>query len=102
MLSALINKPVKKNLALTGEVTLSGDIFPIGGLNEKLLAARRAGISNIIIPSKNAKEITELPKELLEGLKLMPVSRVDEAIEIAFNGKARAVSGNGKHKKRKR
>ena len=102
MLSALINRPVKKNLALTGEVTLSGDIFPIGGLNEKLLAARRAGISNIIIPSKNTKDVSELPKELLEGLKLMPVSKVDEAIEIAFNGKARAVSGNGKQKKRKK
>ena len=87
LLSALTDIPVKPKLAMTGEVTLSGDILAIGGLNEKLLAAKRLGITNILIPFKNKKDIPELPKELVEGLNLIPIKRVSEAIKIAFDGR---------------
>lgn len=87
LLSALTGIPVRENLALTGEVTLSGDILAIGGLNEKLLAAKRSGITDIVIPYKNKKDIPELPRKLLEGLNLIPIKKVDEAIKIAFNGR---------------
>lgn len=84
MLSALTGKIVRTNLALTGEMTLGGDILAIGGLNEKLLAARRSGIADIIVPFKNKKDIPELPRELVDGLNLILIKKVDKAIEIAF------------------
>ncbi len=87
ILSALKNKAIRPNLAMTGEVTLSGDILAIGGLNEKLLAARRLGIADIIIPFKNKKDMPELPPELTEGLNIMMIKKADEAIKIAFDQK---------------
>lgn len=84
MLSAFTETPVRTTLAMTGEISLTGDIYPIGGLNEKLLAAKRLGINEIIVPFKNAKDITELPKELVKGLKLRKVKRVDDALRIIF------------------
>jgi len=92
LLSALTKTSVRHNLALTGEITLSGDVIPIGGLNEKLLAAKRSGITDIIMPYKNKKDIPELPKKLLEGINIHLVKRVDEAIKIAFDGR---LSNNG-------
>jgi ATP-dependent Lon protease len=86
ILSALTNRPVRSSLAFTGEVTLSGDILAIGGLNEKLLAAKRLGIKDIIYPYKNKKDLTELPKELLKDLNLIPVKKADEVFAIAFKG----------------
>jgi len=91
LLSALTGTSVRKRLALTGEITLSGDMIAIGGLNEKLLAAKRSGITDIIIPFRNKKDIPELPKRLTEGLKLHLVKKVDEAVRIAFEGR---LSGN--------
>lgn len=85
ILSALIKKPIRSNLALTGEITLSGDILAIGGLNEKLLAAKRLGISDIIYPLKNKKDLSELPKELVGGLNLIPIKSVDEGIKLVFS-----------------
>lgn len=87
LLSALTKTSVRKNLALTGEITLSGDVIAIGGLNEKLLAAKRSGVTDVILPLKNKKDIPELPKKLLEGLNLHLVKKVDEAIEVAFEGR---------------
>ena len=86
LLSAITGKPIKSGLALTGEVTLTGDVLAVGGLNEKFLAAKRSGIKEIIIPFKNKKDIPELPKELLEGLNIIPVKKADEVIKLAFNG----------------
>jgi len=86
MLSSLTNKAVRPKLGMTGEVTLGGDVLPIGGLNEKLLAAKRAGITDVIIPHKNKKDIPELPEELRDGLNLIPVKQVEDAIKIAFDG----------------
>ncbi|MEW6014488.1 MAG: endopeptidase La [Candidatus Zixiibacteriota bacterium] len=87
IVSALTSTPIRSSLALTGEVTLTGDILAIGGLNEKLLAARRVGIRDIIFPYKNKKDLPELPKELLQGLHLMPVKRIEEALKIVFGAK---------------
>jgi len=84
MLSALLKKPVSTKIAMTGEISLTGDIIPVGGLNEKLLAAKRVGIKDIILPFKNTKEISELPKDLLKGLKLHKIKKVDEALRIVF------------------
>jgi ATP-dependent Lon protease len=84
LVSALIKMPIRSTTAFTGEITLSGDILPIGGINEKFLAARRAGISEIVYPFKNKKDIPELPRELMEGIKLIPIKRIEEALKIVF------------------
>ncbi|RKX21354.1 MAG: endopeptidase La [Candidatus Zixiibacteriota bacterium] len=84
ILSIVSNRPLKGNLALTGEVTLTGDILAIGGLNEKLLAAKRSGITNVAIPAKNKKDIPELPAELLKGMNLILMKKIDDAIKVAF------------------
>lgn len=97
LLSALANTPVKQKLAFTGEITLSGDVLAIGGLNEKLLAAQRSGITDVIIPHKNKKDIPELPKKLINNMKLIPVKKIDEVIKIAFNniaGSKKAIRNN--------
>ncbi len=85
ILSIVTGKPLKSNLAMTGEVTLTGDILAIGGLNEKLLAAKRTGITNVAIPARNKKDLPDLPKELLKGINLIPMNKVDDAIKIAFD-----------------
>jgi ATP-dependent Lon protease len=84
MLSALKDIPVTTKIAMTGEISLTGDIIPVGGLNEKLLAAKRVGINDIVLPFKNSKEISELPKQLVRGLKLRKVKKVDEALRAIF------------------
>lgn len=84
MLSTLTGIPVKTDRAMTGEITLTDDILPIGGLNEKLLAAKRMGIMEIILPEKNRKDIAELPPELLKGMKLHFVRRTSEVLQLAM------------------
>ena len=69
---------------MTGEVTLRGNVLPIGGLKEKLLAAHRAGISKIIIPEDNKKDLAEIPKNILNDLKISTVKTVDEVLKIAL------------------
>lgn len=87
LLSLLTKKPVPQNLAMTGEITLRGRVLPIGGVKEKLLAAHRAGIRNIIIPKENAKDLQEIPKEILETLTIYTVSTMEEVSDIVFGGK---------------
>ncbi|UCE24182.1 MAG: endopeptidase La [Candidatus Zixiibacteriota bacterium] len=84
LLSSLVDVPVRTDIAMTGEITLIGDVLPVGGLNEKLLAAKRLGISEIILPDKNRKDIGELPPELMEGLNLHFVKRVREVLNLAM------------------
>ncbi len=84
IVSALAGVPVKKDVAMTGEVTLRGRVLPIGGLKEKLLAALRGGIKTAIIPSENEKDLKELPKNILDGLKIIPVNDVEEVLKIAL------------------
>ena len=84
IVSALANIPVKRDVAMTGEVTLRGRVLPIGGLKEKLLAALRGGIKTVIIPSENEKDLKEIPQNVKDGLKIIPVDHVDEVIKIAL------------------
>ena len=86
MISALTNTPVKREVAMTGEITLRGLVLPIGGLKEKALTALRAGIKTIVIPEKNRKDLVELPKEALDRLTFVCVSTMDEVIPVAFGG----------------
>jgi len=85
LVSALTNKPVPQNLAMTGEITLRGRVLPIGGLREKLTAAHRAGIKEIILPKENEKDLEDVPKVVLEALHIQSVSNMAEVIEIVFN-----------------
>ena len=78
-LSSLVTgKPVKKKLAMTGEVSLRGEVLPIGGLPEKLMAAQRAGIQTVLIPSKNEEDLKEVPEEIISKLKIIPVASIRE------------------------
>jgi len=83
-LSALTGTPVRTDIAMTGELTLVGDVLAVGGLNEKLLAAKRNGIVDIVLPEKNRKDIAELPAELLEGLHLHYVRDVLEVVKLVM------------------
>jgi ATP-dependent Lon protease len=84
LLSALTGIAVRTDLAMTGEITLTGDVLPVGGLNEKLLAAKRLGIFDIIVPERNRKDVAELPKELLDGLNLKYVRTVRDVFKLAL------------------
>jgi ATP-dependent Lon protease len=84
LVSALTSIPVRREVAMTGEITLRGQILPIGGLKEKLLAARRAGIQDVIIPEENKRELTEIPKEIYEDMNIHPVRWIDEVLNIAL------------------
>ena len=84
IVSALNNIPVKKDVAMTGEVTLRGRVLPIGGLKEKLLAALRGGIKTAIIPEENEKDLKEIPDIVKEKLNIIPVSNVDQVLKIAL------------------
>ena len=82
MISALTKKPISKDYAMTGEVTLRGKILPVGGIKEKSLAALRKGIKNVLIPAKNSKDLEDIPKELREKINFILVSHLDEVIKL--------------------
>ncbi len=84
LLSAYTGIPVKADVAMTGEITLRGQVLPIGGLKEKLLAAHRGGIKTVIIPSENKKDLTEIPANVKKNLEIIPVKWIDEVWEIAL------------------
>ena len=84
LVSAVTNIPVKSDVAMTGEITLRGEVLPIGGLKEKLLAAHRGGISTVLIPQENEKELIEIPKNIKEKLNIVPVRWIDEVLELSL------------------
>jgi ATP-dependent Lon protease len=84
IVSTLTGIPVRKDVAMTGEITLRGRILPIGGLKEKLLAAHRGGIKTVLIPEENAKDLTEISDSIKGGLTIIPVSRMDEVLKVAL------------------
>jgi ATP-dependent Lon protease len=84
--SAFSGKTPAKKQAYSGEITLSGEILPVGGLNAKLIAAVRAGIQKVILPAKNRPEVEELPKELTSQLEIVYVKRAREVLKLAFPG----------------
>ena len=85
LVSVLTKIPVRKDVAMTGEITLQGRVLPIGGLKEKLLSALRGGIKTVIIPKDNEKDLVEIPDNVKEGLRIIPVSTADEVLEIALH-----------------
>jgi ATP-dependent Lon protease len=84
IVSAITNNPVRRDVAMTGEVTLTGQVLPIGGLKEKLLAAHRAGIKQVLIPKENEKDLVDMPKKIIEDIKIIPVEHVDEVLKVAL------------------
>jgi len=87
MLSAITKCPVRTDVAMTGEITLRGNVLPIGGLNEKLLAAVRSGIKTVLIPKDNEKDLVEIQREILDKLKIIPIEKVEEGIKYVFKDK---------------
>lgn len=84
LMSLVKNKPIKSALAMTGELSLTGQVLPIGGLKEKTIAARRNGIKQIIIPSQNMRDLDDIPDHVKKGITFHPVSRMEEVIDLAF------------------
>lgn len=84
MLSAILNRPVRADVAMTGEITLRGRVLPIGGLKEKLLAAKSAGMQTVIVPEKNRRDVEELSKEITGGMELVYAGTMDEVLSHAF------------------
>lgn len=85
LVSVFTKTPVKKDVAMTGEITLQGRVLPIGGLKEKLLAALRGGIKTVIIPKENEKDLAEIPDNVKKGMKIIPVDNVSDVLKIALH-----------------
>ena len=92
IVSAAGNRPARNDVAMTGEITLRGNVLPIGGLNEKLLAAKRSGIKTVLIPKENVKDLTEIAEEAKKDLSIIPIETIEDALPYVF----------GKKKKRKK
>jgi ATP-dependent Lon protease len=96
--SLMLNKPVRHDVAMTGEITLRGLVLPIGGLKEKTLAAKRAGITQVIVPKRNERDMVDIPKEVRESLKFHFVENIDQAMKIALGKSPQKGSANGRAK----
>ncbi|MEO5355419.1 MAG: hypothetical protein H7835_19710 [Magnetococcus sp. XQGC-1] len=84
LVSALLGIPVRRDVAMTGEITLRGRVLVIGGLKEKLLAAHRAGVKHVLVPSENVKDLKEVPQSILKDLEVHPVNHMDEVLRFAL------------------
>jgi ATP-dependent Lon protease len=84
LVSALARVPIRKDVAMTGEITLRGKVLPIGGVKEKVLAAHRAGLKNIVLPKDNEKDLADIPKNVLDSLNVFMVQTMDEVLKIAL------------------
>ncbi|HZD88589.1 MAG TPA: S16 family serine protease, partial [Pseudolabrys sp.] len=84
IVSVMTGIPVRRDVAMTGEITLRGRVLPIGGLKEKLLAAQRGGIKTVLIPEENAKDLGEINDSIKKGLEIIPVTRMDEVLARAL------------------
>ena len=93
LVSVLTNIPVRADVAMTGEITLRGEVLPIGGLKEKLLAAHRGGIKTVLIPQQNMKDLAEIPENIKNYLDIHPVRWIDEVLELALERVPKAVEG---------
>jgi len=92
IVSALTGIPVRADVAMTGEITLRGEVTAIGGLKEKLLAALRGGIKTVIIPEENAKDLQDIPDNVKEGLEIVPVKWIDKVLEVALERQPTALT----------
>jgi ATP-dependent Lon protease len=84
IVSSITNIPIRRDVAMTGEVTLTGQVLPIGGLKEKLLAAHRAGIKEVLIPKDNEKDLVDMPKKIVDDIKITPVDHADQVLKVAL------------------
>jgi ATP-dependent Lon protease len=84
LLSLARGKKIRSRLAMTGELSLVGQVLPIGGLKEKTIAARRNGIKHVIIPRQNEKDLEEIPAHITRGITFYPVERMEDVLEVAF------------------
>ncbi len=101
LVSLLVNRPVRNDVAMTGEITLRGLVLPVGGIKEKVLAAKRAGIKTVILPEKNRKDLTEVPDSAKKGLEFKFVKRMDEGIRWSLTrGRKKSNPGRSSHSKR--
>jgi len=91
MVSALTGIPVRADVAMTGEITLRGEVLPIGGLKEKLLAAHRGGIKTVLIPEENVKDLAEIPDNVKNRLEIHPVKWIDSVFDLALERKTEAL-----------
>jgi ATP-dependent Lon protease len=82
--SAVSGKPARSDVAMTGEITLRGEVLAVGGLNEKLIAAQRSGIIRILIPEENTKDLADIPARVKEGLTIVPIATIEEALPHVF------------------
>jgi ATP-dependent Lon protease len=98
LVSLLTDRPTRPRLAMTGEITLRGEVLPVGGVKEKVLAAHRAGVRTVLLPSKNEKNLEDVPEQIRERVEFVPVDTIDDAVRAAFNGKK---SGAKKGRRRK-
>jgi len=96
LVSALTGIPVRADVAMTGEITLRGEVLPIGGLKEKLLAARRGGIKTVLIPDENRRDLADMPDNVKEDLDIRPVKWIDEVLEVALTRMPEAIEESGK------
>ena len=92
MVSALTGIPVRADVAMTGEITLRGEVLAIGGLKEKLLAAHRGGIKTVLIPEENVKDLTDIPDNVKNHLEIVPVRWIDRVLEVALQRMPEALS----------
>src|ERR1700757_2439194 len=99
IVSVMTGIPVRRDVAMTGEITLRGRVLPIGGLKEKLLAAARGGMKTVLIPEENAKDLVEISESIKKGLDIVPVSRMDEVLARALVGKPEAIEWDEKKAK---
>ena len=94
IVSSITNNPIKREVAMTGEVTITGQVLPIGGLKEKLLAAHRAGIKHVIIPKDNEKDLADIPNKVKNDIKITSVDTVDEVLKLALKNELKKIEWN--------
>jgi ATP-dependent Lon protease len=91
LVSSLTGNPVKAEVGMTGEITLRGEVLPIGGLKEKLLAAHRGGIKTVLIPKDNERDLEDIPDNVIADLKVIPVQWIDEVLKVALENEPSGV-----------
>ena len=98
IISTMTGIPVRSDVAMTGEITLRGEVLPIGGLKEKLLAAHRGNIKTVVIPEQNAKDLADVPEEIKNKLEIIPTQWIDKVIDIALVKKPQPITAKQNHK----
>ena len=91
MVSAMTGRPVLAGLAMTGEITLSGRVLPVGGIKEKVLAAHRYGVRTVLLPERNLQDLEELPDKVRRDIRFVPVTHMDEVLKLALEPKSAPV-----------